>query len=66
MDVKLTDIINGVNVFNQTAPALSSLILSFKHPDGSVEVLTQLEQTAGQFDKNIADAQAVIDSHKKA
>jgi hypothetical protein len=60
----LTTVLNAVIVFNQTAPALSGLILMFRHPDGTTTALNTLDAADAQNEINIAQAQAFLDANK--
>lgn len=56
----LAAILAAINAFNQTAPALSGLLLSFRQPDGTETVLVSLDRDEVQLNTNIAEAEAFL------
>jgi len=62
----LTAILGAVTVFNQAAPALTGLILSFRHEDGTVAPLITLDEAQKTNDENIAFATKWLEEHKDA
>lgn len=60
----LEKIVEAVNLFNTTAPAIAQIFMSIKHADGTETVLTHVHSNQEQVAKNIADIQAMIDAHQ--
>lgn len=54
-----------LNLFNLAAPNVANLILLIKRKDGSVSVVTLLDESDVQFSANIKQAQDWLASHPK-
>ncbi len=64
MKSNLESIIEGVNLFNQLAPAAAGLILSLRHTDGTETVLTQLDTMEAKVDADVAEWDKLIEQVK--
>jgi hypothetical protein len=54
-----------LNLLNLAAPGIAQLILLIKRNDGTLSVVTLLDEADGQFDKNIQQAGDWLKSHPK-
>lgn len=55
-----------VNLFNVVTPGIAQLILMIKNKNGTVSVVTLLDEADAQFQSNINQAQAWLAAHKPA
>lgn len=61
----LAEIIAAVNLFNQTVPAATGLILSLRNENGEEMPLTTLDAAEDQVKKNIDEAEAFLARNKQ-
>jgi hypothetical protein len=54
-----------ITLLNTASPGLASLIMLIKRNDGSVSVVTLLDEADGQFDANIKQAGDWLKAHPK-
>jgi hypothetical protein len=54
-----------VELFNATAPGVASLIMLIRRNDGTVSVVTMLDEADSAFDANIKTASDWLAAHPK-
>ena len=54
-----------LNIFNVIAPGAAELILMIKRKDGSISIVTLLDEADAQFTSNIERAEQWLRSHPK-
>lgn len=54
-----------ISLLNAATPGIASLILLIRKKDGSISVVSLLDEADQQFDKNIQDASAWLKAHPK-
>lgn len=54
-----------VQLFNAAAPGLAELILLIRKKDGTISVVSMLDEADAQFDANITQASEWLKAHKK-
>lgn len=54
-----------ISLLNAATPGIASLILLIRKKDGSISVVSLLDEADQQFDKNIKDASAWLKAHPK-
>lgn len=53
-----------VNLFNATAPGVAQLIMMIKHKDGTISVVTLLDEADTQYTANLTQAKDWLAAHK--
>lgn len=54
-----------VQLLNAAAPGIAQLMIMIRRKDGTISVMSLLDEADAQFDKNIGQAAAWLSAHPK-